>query len=183
MGVFLVLHNHVFFFMSCSQSQKWQIQVGFEIHDWLSSSILKSLATIFSKEFCQRILFWERIIKRFDLVVTNSKNSVNTYAFSRIIQFTSHQKIKSQIRTAKFAMKIFSQKFTHFFLSCTHFAKAIIILFCVLNLAEWIEKKLRFFRAGITALVAKAFWQWISKIHYFKGRTKPKIKGIISFFM
>ena len=168
--------------MSCSQSQKWQIQVGFEIHDWLSSSILKSLATIFSKEFCQRILGEDN--KRFDLVVTNSKNSVNTYAFSRIIQFTSHQKIKSQIRTAKFAMKIFSKIHTFFFLSCTHFAKAIIILFCVLNLAEWIEKKkLRFFRAGITALVAKAFWQWISKIHYFKGRTKPKIKGIISFFM
>ena len=41
----------------------------------------------------------------------------------------------------------------------SHISKAIIILFCVLNLAEWIEKKMRFFRAGITALVAKAFWQ------------------------
>jgi hypothetical protein len=95
--------------------------------------------------------------KRFDLVVTNSKNSVNTYAFSRIIQFTSHQKIKSQIRTAKFAMKIFSQKFTHFFLSCTHFAKAIIILFCVLNLAEWIEKKIEIFQGGNHSFSGKSF--------------------------
>ena len=140
MGVFLALHNHVFFFMSCSQSQKWQIQVGFEIHDWLSSSILKSLATIFSKEFCQRILFWERIIRGLIWLWQIAKTPSILMLFRA--SYNSHliKKIKSQIRTAKFAMKIFSKIHT-FFLSCTHFAKAIIILFCVLNLAEWIEKK------------------------------------------
>jgi len=180
LGVFLVLHNHVFFFMSCSQSQKWQIQVGFEIHDWLSSSILKSLATIFSKEFCQRILFWERIIRGLIWLWQIAKTPSILMLFRA--SYNSHLIKKSKVKFAqRNSLWKFSQKFTHFFLSCTHFAKAIIILFCVLNLAEWIEKKLRFFRAGITALVAKAFWQWISKIHYFKGRTKPKIKGIISF--
>ena len=115
------------------------------------------------------------------MVVTNSKNSVNTYAFSRIIQFTSHQKIKSQIRTAKFAMKIFSKIHTFFFCHAHILLRQLSFFFVYWTWLNGLKKKLRFFRAGITALVAKAFWQWISKIHYFKGRTKPKIKGIISF--
>lgn len=131
--------------------------------------------------------------KRFGLVVTNSKNSVNTFFFFVLCfshHTSHHQKItKTEIRTAKFAMKILSKIHTFFFVIHT-FAKAIIIFLCVLNLAEWIEKKLRFFRAGITALVAKAFWQWISKIHYFKGfvddnrggKDKAKNQGRDNFF-
>jgi len=124
--------------------------------------------------------------KRFGLVVTNSKNSVNTFFFL-FFAFRIILHIIKKSQKKKFAQRNslwkFSQKFTHFFLSCTHLLRQLSFFLCVLNLAEWIEKKLRFFRAGITALVAKAFWQWISKIHYFKGRTKPKIKGIISFFL
>jgi len=117
--------------------------------------------------------------------VTNSKNSVNTFFFFCSLLFASyftssknHKKRNShsEIRYEN------SLKNSHiFFLSCTHLLRQLSF-FCVYwTWLNGLKKKLRFFRAGITALVAKAFWQWISKIHYFKGRTKPKIKGIISF--
>ena len=157
MGVFLVLHNHVFFFMSCSQSQKWQIQVGFEIHDWLSSSILKSLATIFSKEFCQRILFWERIIRGLIWLWQIAKTPSILMLFRA--SYNSHLIKKSKVKFAqRNSLWKFSLKNSHiFFLSCTHFAKAIIILFCVLNLAEWIEKKIEIFQGGNHSFSGKSF--------------------------
>ena len=111
--------------------------------------------------------------KRFGLVVTNSKNSVNTFFFLffafRIILhiIKKSQKKKSAQRNSLWK---FSHKFAHLFFVMHTFAKAIIILFFVYwTWLNGLKKKLRFFRAGITALVAKAFWQWISKIHYFKG--------------
>ena len=180
MGVFLVLHNHVFFFMSCSQSQKWQIQVGFEIHDWLSSSILKSLATIFSKEFCQRILFWERIIRGLIWLWQIAKTPSILMLFRA--SYNSHLIKKSKVKFAqRNSLWKFSQKFTHFFCHAHILLRQLSFFFVYWTWLNGLKKKLRFFRAGITALVAKAFWQWISKIHYFKGRTKPKIKGIILF--
>jgi len=156
LGVFLVLHNHVFFFMSCSQSQKWQIQVGFEIHDWLSSSILKSLATFFSKEFCQRILFWERIIRGLIWLwqIAKTPSILMLFRASYNSHLIKNQKSNShsEIRYENFL------KNSHiFFLSCTHFAKAIIILFCVLNLAEWIEKKIEIFQGGNHSFSGKSF--------------------------
>lgn len=192
--MFCFIFFHVF-----SQSQKWQIQVGFEIHDWLrySSSILKSLAIWgLKKKIIIPILPKNSVLgdnKRFGLVVTNSKNSVNTFFFFCSLLFASyftssknHKKRNShsEIRYEN------SLKNSHIFFVMHTFAKAIIIFLCVLNLAEWIEKKLRFFRAGITALVAKAFWQWISKIHYFKGfvddnrggKDKAKNQGRDNFF-
>jgi len=191
--MFCFIFFHVF-----SQSQKWQIQVGFEIHDWLrySSSILKSLAIWGLKkkskfQSCQRILFWgiiRGLVWLWQIAKTPSIHFFFVLCFSH--HTSHHQKItKTEIRTAKFAMKILSKIHTFFFVIHT-FAKAIIIFLCVLNLAEWIEKKLRFFRAGITALVAKAFWQWISKIHYFKGfvddnrggKDKAKNQGRDNFF-
>jgi len=191
--MFCFIFFHVF-----SQSQKWQIQVGFEIHDWLrySSSILKSLAIWGLKkkskfQSCQRILFWgiiRGLVWLWQIAKTPSIHFFLFFAFRIILHIIK----KSQKK--KFAQRNslwkFSQKFTHFFLSCTHLLRQLSFFLCVLNLAEWIEKKLRFFRAGITALVAKAFWQWISKIHYFKGfvddnrggKDKAKNQGRDNFF-
>ena len=149
--MFCFIFFHVF-----SQSQKWQIQVGFEIHDWLSSSILKSLATIFSKEFCQRILFWERIIRGLIWLWQIAKTPSILMLFRA--SYNSHLIKKSKVKFAqRNSLWKFSQKFTHFFLSCTHFAKAIIILFCVLNLAEWIEKKIEIFQGGNHSFSGKSF--------------------------
>ena len=112
---------------------------------WVLRSMIDLVAQYWKvwQQFFKRILPKNSVLgednKRFDLVVTNSKNSVNTYAFSRIIQFTSHQKIKSQIRTAKFAMKIFSKIHTFFFVMHT-FAKAIIIFF-VCTEPGWMDWK------------------------------------------
>jgi len=192
--MFCFIFFHVF-----SQSQKWQIQVGFEIHDWLrySSSIWKVWQfEDWKKKIIIPILPKNSVLgdnKRFGLVVTNSKNSVNTFFFL-FFAFRIILHIIKKSQKKKFAQRNslwkFSQKFTHFFLSCTHLLRQLSFFLCVLNLAEWIEKKLRFFRAGITALVAKAFWQWISKIHYFKGfvddnrggKDKAKNQGRDNFF-
>ena len=81
--------------------------------------------------------------KRFGLVVTNSKNSVNSFFFF-VLCFSHHtsyhQKItKKEIRTAKFAMKILSKIHTFFFVMHT-FAKAIIIFF-VCTEPGWMDWK------------------------------------------
>lgn len=98
--------------------------------------------------------------KRFGLVVTNSKNSVNSFFFFVLCfshHTSHHQKItKKEIRTAKFAMKILSKIHTFFFVMHT-FAKAIIIFLCVLNLAEWIEKKIEIFQGGNHSFSGKSF--------------------------
>jgi len=81
--------------------------------------------------------------KRFGLVVTNSKNSVNTFFLFFAFRIILHIIKKSQKK--KFAQRNslwkFSQKFAHLFLSCTHLLRQLSFFFCVLNLAEWIEKK------------------------------------------
>ena len=143
--MFCFIFFHVF-----SQSQKWQIQVGFEIHDWLrySSSILKSLAIWGLKKKIIKIPILPKNSvlgdnKRFGLVVTNSKNSVNTFFFFVLCfshHTSHHQKItKKEIRTAKFAMKILSKIHTFFFVMHT-FAKAIIIFF-VCTEPGWMDWK------------------------------------------
>ena len=53
-------------------------------------------------------------------------------------------------------MKILSKIHTFFFVMHT-FAKAIIIFLCVLNLAEWIEKKIEIFQGGNHSFSGKSF--------------------------
>ena len=159
--MFCFIFFHVF-----SQSQKWQIQVGFEIHDWLrySSSILKSLAIWgLKKKIIIPILPKNSVLgdnKRFGLVVTNSKNSVNSFFFL-FFAFRIILHIIKKSQKKKFAQRNslwkFSQKFTHFFLSCTHLLRQLSFFLCVLNLAEWIEKKIEIFQGGNHSFSGKSF--------------------------
>lgn len=143
--MFCFIFFHVF-----SQSQKWQIQVGFEIHDWLrySSSILKSLAIWGLKkkskfQSCQRILFWGIIRGLVWLWQIAKTPSIHFFFFVLCFSHhtSHHQKItKKEIRTAKFAMKILSKIHTFFFVVMHTFAKAIIIFF-VCTEPGWMDWK------------------------------------------
>lgn len=99
--------------------------------------------------------------KRFGLVVTNSKNSVNTFFFFVLCfshHTSHHQKItKKEIRTAKFAMKILSKIHTFFFVVMHTFAKAIIIFF-VCTEPGWMDwKKIEIFQGGNHSFSGKSF--------------------------
>lgn len=81
--------------------------------------------------------------KRFGLVVTNSKNSVNTFFFL-FFAFRIILHIIKKSQKKKFAQRNslwkFSQKFTHFFFVMHTFAKAIIIFF-VCTEPGWMDWK------------------------------------------
>ena len=143
--MFCFIFSHVF-----SQSQKWQIQVGFEIHDWLrySSSILKSLAIWGLKKKIIKIPILPKNSvlgdnKRFGLVVTNSKNSVNTFFFCSLLfasYFTSSKNHKKRNSHSEIRYEN-SLKNSHIFFFVMHtFAKAIIIFF-VCTEPGWMDWK------------------------------------------
>lgn len=132
--MFCFIFFHVF-----SQSQKWQIQVGFEIHDWLrySSSILKSLAIWRLKkkkskfQSCQRILFWGIIRGLVWLWQIAKTPSIHFFFCSLLFAsyFTSSKNHKKRNSHSEIRYEN-SLKNSHIFFFVMHtFAKAIIILF------------------------------------------------------
>jgi len=98
--------------------------------------------------------------KRFGLVVTNSKNSVNTFFFCSLLfasYFTSSKNHKKRNSHSEIRYEN-SLKNSHiFFLSCTHLLRQLSFFLCVLNLAEWIEKKIEIFQGGNHSFSGKSF--------------------------
>jgi len=128
-------------------AQYWKV---WQFEDWKKKSKFQS---------CQRILFWGIIRGLVWLWQIAKTPSIHFFFLFFAFRIILHIIKKSQKK--KFAQRNslwkFSQKFTHFFLSCTHLLRQLSFFLCVLNLAEWIEKKIEIFQGGNHSFSGKSF--------------------------